>query len=431
MKTRKAANLHSWKSSVSLRIEELNERIVLSTVTPITVDTRALGAMNATLEKYAVTVAVQASFSGPLTGTIQGTYTTPQTSSNAGTKYTLQGTANLTNFGQATVTGSVTSVGIIQTGNAIGNLVISNSQGSAILSLTGPSQLSGATLPNTFTYKVISATGAFSSITTQGSLTMALDSLGHWSTNLNITSLNGVAQGTYSAVRSNPDFGTSYTLKGTINITGLGSYNLAGSVQSLGNVAVGQAQGQLVISNSLGSITLSITGPQQKGFAALPGTFSCSVVNATGVFSPATLVNSFQLTLNSNATFSATFGSATTPPPADSGYGSLVDSFYQKYLHREAEPAGRQVWIAALQKGLSAKLLTEYFLSSSEYLQLHGASQATYVRAIYTDILGRPGSEQEIATWVNVWNAGVGQKKVLQFILSSPEAASKNPTLRT
>jgi hypothetical protein len=77
---------------------------------------------------------------------------------------------------------------------------------------------------------------------------------------------------------------TTYNLKGTANLAGMGQVTVSGTIHSVGFVITGQATGFITFSNSRGSVTIALTGPLQAGFSALPPTFSYHVVAHTGAF---------------------------------------------------------------------------------------------------------------------------------------------------
>ena len=64
----------------------------------------------------------------------------------------------------------------------------------------------------------------------------------------------------------------------------------AGSARPLrkGFIIKGRAGGTLTLADDRGTITLSLTGPVQKGFAPLPGHFSFTVTSAPGAFEGST-----------------------------------------------------------------------------------------------------------------------------------------------
>jgi hypothetical protein len=73
-----------------------------------------------------------------------------------------------------------------------------------------------------------------------------------------------------------------------------------------------------------------------------------------------------------------------------------------------------------LQQGAAPEAVIEGFLTSPEYMQAHAATQADYIQALYTDLLGRAATDAEVALWRNAWNGG--QVDPVRGILTSAEA---------
>ena len=96
-------------------------------------------------------------------------------------------------------------------------------------------------------------------------------------------SLNGTLTGEYhGAGKVNPDKGLHYAFSGKGSIGALGHVNVdvTGHLHSLGNVA----KGLIVLSTPNGSLTLHLTGPEQKGFAKLPDHFTFKITNSSGKY---------------------------------------------------------------------------------------------------------------------------------------------------
>jgi hypothetical protein len=64
-------------------------------------------------------------------------------------------------IGRVDVLADVYGVGFQSNGTARGTVILSNAQGSVLLKLTGPAQPRLSTLPETFAYESVSATGVF------------------------------------------------------------------------------------------------------------------------------------------------------------------------------------------------------------------------------------------------------------------------------
>ena len=98
-------------------------------------------------------------------------------------------------------------------------------------------------------------------------------------------SLNGKLTGDYHvAGKVNPDTGLDYVFSGNGSVSPLGHTHVTGNLHSLGNVAEGQAKGLIVLSTPYGSLTLHLTGPEQKGLAKLPDEFTFKITNSSGKY---------------------------------------------------------------------------------------------------------------------------------------------------
>jgi hypothetical protein len=96
--------------------------------------------------------------------------------------------------------------------------------------------------------------------------------------------LHGDGQGGFDSLRLVPDVGAQFSLHGTADLAGLGTFTLTGGVGGTGFIIVGQAQGELTLSNAHGSMVLHLSGPDQPGFSPPPAQFAFEVVSATGAY---------------------------------------------------------------------------------------------------------------------------------------------------
>lgn len=97
--------------------------------------------------------------------------------------------------------------------------------------------------------------------------------------------LNGTAHGKFMREPGIPDVGSSFVLYGNGRLTPLGASRVGGTFHGTGFVAHGQSTAQLTLSDARGSVTLSLEGPAQGGFAdPTSGTYNFSVVKGTHAF---------------------------------------------------------------------------------------------------------------------------------------------------
>jgi hypothetical protein len=101
--------------------------------------------------------------------------------------------------------------------------------------------------------------------------------------------------------------------------------------------------------------------------------------------------------------------------------GDEVDRYYQTFFHGAGDPAGRADWIQQLQSGLDESSVIQGFLTSPEYQMLH-PTDASFVQALYSDLLGRAGETSGVTYWQNLLQAGAGRADLAMGFLNSDEA---------
>jgi len=104
----------------------------------------------------------------------------------------------------------------------------------------------------------------------------------------------------------------------------------------------------------------------------------------------------------------------------------LVRGAYQQLLHRSADSAGLQAFVALLQNGGSVEQITVALTSSQEYAQACGGDATLYfVQNLYTDLLNRPLDASAQATFVGgLDNAPLTRGQIVQDLLTSNEYRS-------
>lgn len=104
---------------------------------------------------------------------------------------------------------------------------------------------------------------------------------------------------------------------------------------------------------------------------------------------------------------------------------TMVAAQYQGALHRQPDTAGRDAWVRVLQAGGSIPQLQGGIYGSDESLAtLGGGDVATWVAAMYLEVLGRPASTAEAQWWAGQ-AATLGRAAVVGGIARSQEAASR------
>jgi hypothetical protein len=94
--------------------------------------------------------------------------------------------------------------------------------------------------------------------------------------------LHGIGNGLFRQPFVPADVGANLTLSGTVQLAGLGTFQLAGEVHGAGFVVGGRATGEMVLTGAQGTITLALHGRVQSG---IPPELVYSVSGGTGAYS--------------------------------------------------------------------------------------------------------------------------------------------------
>jgi len=368
-----------------------------------------------------------------LKGQAQGTFVVEDSLPDAGKDYQFSGNATVAGIGSMTLEGGIRSLGLVRVGQARGMVTLSNSQGTLTLALVGPLQAGLSDLPSQLDYRVVRGSGIYQGATGFGTLDLDLTGETTWTADFHLNKLVGTGMGTWEIppqIQMVTDVGTLYEIEGQALLSGLPSMAFTGTLNSLGFVLKGHATGEMTLTGPQGSLKLALKGPEQTGFAALPSVFEATVTEATGSFTTQIDKAKLVLRLNPDGTLVCSFEDAQQPvQPGKNSLAELglkVDSFYRTYLNREPDAAGRAQWIKVLQSGVPAEEVARGFLLSSEYFQSHGATQESYIRSLYTELLGREATQAEVNLWKSNWGNGLGQAGVLESILDSREANERS-----
>jgi hypothetical protein len=99
-------------------------------------------------------------------------------------------------------------------------------------------------------------------------------------------------------------------------------------------------------------------------------------------------------------------------------YTHVINGYYETYLGRAVDQGGLAAWLNLLQNGGSLDQVLEAIVSSPEYFARHGGTLVGYVGALFGDVLGRHGSQTEVAAWAN---SGLSQAAIADAFLHSAE----------
>jgi hypothetical protein len=101
------------------------------------------------------------------------------------------------------------------------------------------------------------------------------------------------------------------------------------------------------------------------------------------------------------------------PPQRYDATGAQIEAWYQRYLHRSADPTGLQAWGERLRNGEPRFSVEAGILGSDEYFQNHGNDQAQFIRGLFNDVLGRRPARAEVGAWLDVWDQVGGNRERL------------------
>jgi hypothetical protein len=96
--------------------------------------------------------------------------------------------------------------------------------------------------------------------------------------------LAGWIAGDFAVRPAIPDTGERIDLVGNGRLAETGRVTVTGHLTGVGMVWHGHATGTLTIRTAHGALTLELTGPEQGGFAKLPGTWHYTIVAGTGAY---------------------------------------------------------------------------------------------------------------------------------------------------
>lgn len=102
-------------------------------------------------------------------------------------------------------------------------------------------------------------------------------------------------------------------------------------------------------------------------------------------------------------------------------YANLVQGDYRRYLGRDAEPAGLQNWVSAMQRGMTDEQVEANFIGSQEFYAHSGGTDRSWVDALYIHLLGRPADGVGENAWIQVLARGASRSQVALGFAASPE----------
>lgn len=99
----------------------------------------------------------------------------------------------------------------------------------------------------------------------------------------------------------------------------------------------------------------------------------------------------------------------------------LVQSWYEKYLGRPADPSGLSLYTNLLNNGWTDETVEQAILSSQEFYTDSGSTVAGFVTRLYGTVLDRAPDQSGFAFWLGQLNSGVSRATVALDFLSCSE----------
>lgn len=80
----------------------------------------------------------------------------------------------------------------------------------------------------------------------------------------------------------------------------------------------------------------------------------------------------------------------------------IIAGYYETYLHRPVDAGGLNFWLSVMAAGATEEQVLGLIVGSEEYFLEHGGTSASYIRALYQDVLQRPTppSQAEVDAWI-------------------------------
>jgi hypothetical protein len=108
-----------------------------------------------------------------------------------------------------------------------------------------------------------------------------------------------------------------------------------------------------------------------------------------------------------------------------------VIRLYMAALGRRADAAGVEYWVDRYQGGLSLRQMARQFVGSPEFRTTYGdLDDAEFVDLVYTNVLDRPATEDDLEYWVGRLESGLTRAEMMVFFSESAEnVALTRPTV--
>ena len=110
-----------------------------------------------------------------------------------------------------------------------------------------------------------------------------------------------------------------------------------------------------------------------------------------------------------------------TPTPEGSGVAGFVDRLYTVALGRASDPVGAADWVNAIrERGQTGADVARGFLYSPEFIN-KASSNEEFVETLYQTFFGRSADPAGLAAWVAVLEGGESRENVIEGFINSTE----------
>jgi hypothetical protein len=103
---------------------------------------------------------------------------------------------------------------------------------------------------------------------------------------------------------------------------------------------------------------------------------------------------------------------------------ALLTDFYNSLLHRPPSSIDLSFWLPALTAGVTDEQVEAQIAGSPEYFVLAGGSSGAWVQRLFLDVLGRPASAGDVATYTGLLSS-TSRANVALSVLNSVEARTR------
>jgi hypothetical protein len=193
-----------------------------------------------------------------------------------------------------------------------------------------------------------------------------------------------------------------------------------GPIQAQGNIFGVDDPGTVIHDNQndpkLASVVWTGTTGPLTGNAAYVATLYLDFLHRTGNVNDPNDAGGWVTLLDHGAPALAV---ATAIARSEEGLDVAVDGLYHRFLGRDADPAGRAGFGAALQAGGTLENVTATLLGSQEY-QSRCQTDDDFVQALYQGLLHRTASATEVSQWEEMLPP-LGRTGVAQQLEASDE----------